>query len=67
MARREPDNFHEICCPSCFQVFRIAGPAPRECPTEWDYDCEVCCRPMIIAFTCDEDSEVRADARGINE
>ena len=29
-------------------------PAPHETPCEWDYDCEVCCRPMIIVFTEDE-------------
>ena len=33
----------------------VAGPAPEECPAEWDYDCEVCCRPMVIAFEIDGD------------
>jgi hypothetical protein len=25
-------------------------PHPDEMPTEVDYDCEVCCRPMVIVF-----------------
>lgn len=48
------------------QTFEVAGPAPEECPTEWDYDCEVCCRPMIIAFDTDGD-DVLAEARGTDD
>lgn len=59
-------EFHTVWCPSCLQAFEVAGPSPQECPTEWDYDCEVCCRPMVIRFDTDDD-EVRAEARGIND
>jgi hypothetical protein len=55
-----------VTCPSCFEDFEVAGPAPEECPTEWDYDCEVCCRPMVIAFEFDGNAVV-AVARGIND
>ncbi|MDB6069247.1 MAG: hypothetical protein JWL81_418 [Verrucomicrobiales bacterium] len=41
-------------------------PASHETPCEWDYDCEVCCRPMMISFEAD-DGEVFAMARGLSE
>jgi hypothetical protein len=41
----------EITCPTCFEVFEVAVPHPDEMPAEVDYDCEVCCRPMVIVFT----------------
>lgn len=67
MRRRRPDSsYHEVCCPSCLQHFEVAGPDPGECPTEWDYDCEICCRPMVIAFAND-DGEVSAEARGLGD
>jgi len=44
----------EITCPTCFEVFEVAVPHPDEMPTEVDYDCEVCCRPMTIVFTEDD-------------
>lgn len=50
-----------VTCPSCFERFTVAGPSPAEVPVEWDYDCEVCCRPMVLAFDCFDD-EVFAEA-----
>lgn len=44
----------EVTCPTCFEVFEVAVPHPDEMPAEVDYDCEVCCRPMLIIFTQDE-------------
>lgn len=40
----------EVTCPTCFEVFEVVSPPPDELPAEVDYDCEVCCRPMIILF-----------------
>ncbi|MEJ6571529.1 MAG: CPXCG motif-containing cysteine-rich protein [Akkermansiaceae bacterium] len=51
-----------VTCPSCFEAFQVALPAAEECPCEVDYDCEVCCRPMIISF-----SENMADARSLDD
>jgi hypothetical protein len=51
-----------VTCPSCFESFEVALPAAEECPCEVDYDCEVCCRPMIIHF-----SENMADARSLDD
>jgi len=59
-------NFVTVVCPTCFESFDVQAPAVTELPAEWDYDCEVCCRPMMIRFT-EEDGNVVADARGINE
>ncbi|MGJ8640715.1 MAG: CPXCG motif-containing cysteine-rich protein [Opitutaceae bacterium] len=50
-----------VTCPSCFEGFSVSGPSPSETPTEWDYDCEICCRPMVIRFYLDGD-EVYAEA-----
>ncbi|TAE90365.1 MAG: CPXCG motif-containing cysteine-rich protein [Verrucomicrobia bacterium] len=55
-------EMHDVMCPSCGEVFSVMGPSPEECPTEWDYDCEVCCRPMILVF-----DEFDAYAKGLGE
>jgi len=52
----------EVTCPTCFEVFEVALPHPDEMPCEVDYDCEVCCRPMVIVFT-----EEEVYARGLAE
>lgn len=52
----------EVTCPTCFEVFEVAMPHPDEMPTEVDYDCEICCRPMIIVFT-----EEDVYARGLGD
>ena len=44
----------EVTCPTCFEVFEVALPHPDEMPAEVDYDCEVCCRPMVIVFMEDD-------------
>lgn len=44
-------NYASVTCPTCFEVFEVVVPHPDEMPTEVDYDCEICCRPMMIVFT----------------
>ncbi len=51
-----------VTCPSCFELFDVAQPPSEECPCEVDYDCEVCCRPMIIQY-----SDGGADARSLDD
>lgn len=53
-------EFAQVTCPTCFETFEVAMPHPDETPAEVDYDCEVCCRPMIIVCTGDD-----AYARGL--
>jgi len=55
------ETWSEITCPHCFETFAVPAPPIPECPAEWDYDCEVCCRPMIIYF----DHHQAADARSL--
>lgn len=59
-------EMYPVTCPTCFEVFEIPLPPLEETPGEVDYDCEVCCRPMILHFT-GEGGEVVADARGIHD
>lgn len=47
-------EFAEVTCPTCFEVFEVAVPPADELPAEVDYDCEVCCRPLVLVFTRDE-------------
>ena len=59
-------SFVTVTCPSCFESFEIASPPIEELPTDLDYDCEICCRPMVIHVEGDEDG-VWAEARGLND
>jgi hypothetical protein len=61
-----PPRFVRVTCPSCLQNFEVAAPPREELPAELDYDCEICCRPMVI-FLADDGDGIRAEARGINE
>jgi len=51
-----------VQCPTCFETFEVVMPSLDELPTEVDYDCEICCRPMIIVF-----DEGGAFARGLGD
>lgn len=51
-----------VQCPTCFESFEVVVPPPEELPTEVDYDCEICCRPMLLCF-----DESGAFARGLGE
>lgn len=55
-------RFAAVTCPTCFETFEVPLPHPDETPAEVDYDCEVCCRPMVIVFTGND-----AFARGLAE
>jgi hypothetical protein len=52
----------DVCCPTCGEWFPVAVPPPDEQPCRVDYDCEVCCRPLVL---CIERGEVVA--RGVGE
>ena len=55
-----------VTCPSCFQDFSVAAPPLVEVPAEVDYDCEVCCRPMVISYW-EEGGEVIGEAWGMED
>ena len=56
-----------VICPTCFESFELTAPPPAEVPAQLDYDCEVCCRPMVIFVEAGEDGEIVAEARGLGE
>lgn len=53
-----------VTCPTCSETFEVPAPHISEVPCTVDYDCEVCCRPMIIEFWEEED-EVMGQALGL--
>jgi len=55
-----------VTCPSCFEEFDVPAPGFDEVPCEVDYDCEVCCRPMLIRFTPWDDT-IAAEAVGLGD
>jgi len=60
----------EVVCPTCFEPFEVLAPVvgDAELPAELDYDCAVCCRPMMIIFeVSDDEGGVSAMARGLGE
>ena len=59
-------RFVTITCPSCGERFEIAAPPAEELPAELDYDCEICCRPMVIRVE-EDDGGVTASAHGPGE
>lgn len=56
--------FAEVVCPTCHEIFEVPAPDVSEVPCELDYDCEVCCAPMLIRFAAD-DGGVSAEAHGL--
>lgn len=56
-----------VICPACFQEFEVVAPFPGELPSDVDYDCEICCRPMRIAFIEETDGEVIGSAYGLGD
>jgi hypothetical protein len=55
-----------VTCPSCFEEIEVAAPSLDETPCEVDYDCEVCCRPMLIRFY-EWDGDIVGEAAGLGE
>lgn len=51
-----------VMCPTCGECFEVAMPPVEELPAEMDYDCEVCCRPLVLVF-----DEHGAYGRGLGE
>ena len=57
---------YPVTCPTCFEEFEVPLPHSSETPSEVDYDCEICCRPMRILFET-EWEETTATALGIHD
>lgn len=61
------DRWPEVTCPTCFEQFLVPPPSAGELPSTMDYDCEICCRPMILRFEESEDGSLTAEAMGLDE
>jgi len=53
----------KVQCPTCFEFFEVSEVAPEDYGTQLDYDCEVCCRPLVLLVG--EDGEL--SAMGLDE
>ncbi|MGY8686211.1 MAG: CPXCG motif-containing cysteine-rich protein [Verrucomicrobiales bacterium] len=56
-----------VTCPSCFETFEIPPPDLSEVSSLLDYDCEVCCRPMVLSVYEDEFGDVAVEARSLDD
>ena len=57
----------QITCPFCWQGFDIEAPSYQSQAVVFTTDCEVCCRPMVVTFTWDEEGDepfVEVEAEG---
>ena len=57
-----------VTCPSCFEIFEVVLPREEETPCELDYDCEICCRPLLIQCWIEEGSgSMAVEALGLGD
>ncbi|MDE0860448.1 MAG: CPXCG motif-containing cysteine-rich protein [Akkermansiaceae bacterium] len=42
-----------IQCPTCHEWFEVSEVAPEDYGSRMDYDCEICCRPLILVVETD--------------
>ena len=47
-------EYAQIDCPSCFESILVAIDMTAS-PTQFSYDCEVCCKPMQVKVGVDEE------------
>ena len=58
--------FRDIQCPYCGESIEIALDASVE-HQQYIEDCQVCCRPIVLTVTLDEDGEPQVRAGAENE
>ncbi len=57
---------HVIFCPCCGERLEILiDPSVRR--QDYVEDCQVCCRPMVLQVTIEEDGSIRVEARAEGE
>jgi hypothetical protein len=59
-------EFVSVTCPACGETFEVEVPQDADFPAELDYDCEVCCRPMVIRLWVTRNG-VETEAHRISE
>ncbi|WP_203301402.1 CPXCG motif-containing cysteine-rich protein [Marinobacter sediminum] len=55
-----------IQCPYCWETLDVSVD-PSVLEQEYVEDCQVCCRPIVIHVTFDDDLTPHVDARAENE
>lgn len=55
-------DYVEVACPYCGEVFAVVAD-PGEDGHQSIEDCHVCCRPVSLHVSLDEDGVVGVDAR----
>lgn len=55
-----------IQCPYCWETLDVSVD-PSVAEQEYVEDCQVCCRPILIHVTFDDDLTPHVDARAENE
>lgn len=55
-----------VACPSCGETIELVIDC-RVPFQEYVEDCEVCCRPMVLSVSVDEDENISVEARDENE
>ena len=58
-------NTARVACPYCGESIELV----IDCSVlfqEYIEDCEVCCRPMVLAVSVDEDENISVEARDEN-
>lgn len=40
-----------VQCPTCFEWFEVSEVAPEDFGSRMDYDCEICCRPLVLVVS----------------
>lgn len=60
-------NWLPVTCPTCFETFEIPAPDRQEAGSQIDYDCEVCCRPMVLTIVEEAPGELSAHAASLDD
>lgn len=53
----------ELQCPYCWETYPIIIDDSEEGEVSFVYDCEVCCRPIDVRVSLDEDGELVLSAQ----
>ena len=55
-----------VQCPYCWEMLEISID-PSVAEQEYVEDCQVCCHPILLSVSIDEDQVPRVEARAENE
>jgi hypothetical protein len=47
----------DVTCPYCFESFSVQVDPSEGDHQSWVWDCEVCCRPIDVSVSWDEDAD----------